>query len=50
RGAPWAAMDLSDGTTIPVMGIQGSDGDRAVAAVREFRRVLAERTRTDRDD
>ena len=43
-------MDLSDGTTIPVMAIQGSDGDRAKTAVREFRRVLAARTRTDRND
>ena len=50
RGAPWAEMDLSDGTTIPVMAIQGSDGDRARTAVREFRRVLAARTRTDRND
>ncbi len=50
RGAPWAEMDLSDGTTIPVMAIQGSDGDRAKAAVREFRRVLAARSRTDRND
>ena len=50
RGAPWAEMDLSDGTTIPVMAIQGSDGDRAKTAVREFRRVLAARTRTDRND
>ena len=46
RGAPWAEMDLSDGTTVPVMAIQGSDGDRAKTAVREFRRVLAARTRT----
>jgi PH (Pleckstrin Homology) domain-containing protein len=50
RGAPWAAMDLSDGTTIPVMGIQGSDGQRAVRALRQLRRALAEHSRTDRDD
>jgi hypothetical protein len=50
RGAPWAEMDLSDGTTIPVMAIQGSDGDRARSAVRDFRTLLAERTSTDRDD
>ncbi len=40
RGAPWAEMDLSDGTTIPVMAIQGSDGDRAILAVRAVRREL----------
>ncbi|MDQ6641535.1 MAG: PH domain-containing protein [Actinomycetota bacterium] len=50
RGAPWAEMDLSDGTTIPVMAIQGSDGDRARSAVREFRTVLADLTSTERDD
>lgn len=50
RGAPWAEMDLADGTTIPVMAIQGSDGQRATAAVREFRAVLADRSRTDRND
>jgi hypothetical protein len=39
-GAPWATLDLSDGTTVPAMGIQGSDGDRARAAVRELRTLL----------
>ena len=28
-GAPWVTLDLADGDTAPVMGIQGSDGDRA---------------------
>jgi hypothetical protein len=50
RGAPWAGVDLSDGTSIPVMGIQGSDGQRAVRAVRELRRLVAEHSRTDRND
>lgn len=36
-GAPWATIDLSDGTTVSVMGIQGSDGARAQRAVREIR-------------
>jgi hypothetical protein len=40
RGAPWATLDLDDGTTVPAMGIQGSDGDRARVAVRELRTVL----------
>jgi hypothetical protein len=40
RGAPWATLDLDDGTTVPAMGIQGSDGDRAREAVRELRLVL----------
>lgn len=39
-GAPWATLDLADGTTISAMGIQGSDGARAQVAVRELRRLL----------
>lgn len=40
RGAPWAVLDLADGTSQAVMGIQGSDGDRAKRAVRELRALL----------
>ena len=43
-GAPWAVLDLADGTTAPAMGIQGSDGARARTAVRELRAVIAEQT------
>ncbi|HYH34619.1 MAG TPA: PH domain-containing protein [Nocardioides sp.] len=39
-GAPWATLDLADGTSQPAMGIQGSDGERARRAVAELRRVL----------
>jgi hypothetical protein len=39
-GAPWATLDLADGTTVPAMAIQGSDGDRARTAVRELRALL----------
>lgn len=42
RGAPWAHLDLSDGETIPMMGIQGSDGDRAIKAVRQVRALIRE--------
>ncbi len=41
-GAPWVTLDLSDGHSVAVMGIQGSDGARARQAVRELR-ALAER-------
>lgn len=41
-GAPWATLDLADGTTVSAMGIQGSDGLRARTAVRELR-VLIDR-------
>jgi hypothetical protein len=50
RGAPWAGMDLSDGTSISMVAIQGSDGERAIRAVRELRRLIAENSRTERDD
>ena len=50
RGAPWAGLDLADGTSIPVMGVQGSDGRRAIRAVQELRALIEERTRTERDD
>lgn len=50
RGAPWAGFDLADGTSISVIAIQGSDGERAVSAVRELRRLIAENTPVERDD
>jgi hypothetical protein len=40
-GAPWAVLDLADGTSAPAMGIQGSDGGRARRAVRELRTLIA---------
>jgi hypothetical protein len=40
-GAPWAVLDLADGTSAPAMGIQGSDGGRAKRAVRELRALIA---------
>jgi hypothetical protein len=40
EGAPWATLDLADGTAVAAMGIQGSDGQRARTAVRELRAVL----------
>ncbi|MDX6302278.1 MAG: hypothetical protein QOF53_3492 [Nocardioidaceae bacterium] len=44
-GNPWAMLDLSDGTSVAAMGIQGSDGDRAMAQVREVRRLIERLTR-----
>jgi hypothetical protein len=37
-------LDLADGTSLPAMGIQGSDGARARTAVRELRALLARST------
>jgi uncharacterized membrane protein YbhN (UPF0104 family) len=42
-GGPWAILELSDGSTVPAMGIQGSDGSRAVGQVKALRAVLQER-------
>ncbi len=39
-GAPWVTLDLADGTTVSVMGIQGSDGARARSAVRQLRALV----------
>ena len=44
-GSPWAILDLSDGTSVPAMGIQGSDGPRAMQQVREVRALVARLTR-----
>ncbi|WP_030484581.1 PH domain-containing protein [Nocardioides aequoreus] len=41
RGAPWGTLDLSDGTTLSMIGIQGSDGARARRAVRQLRATVA---------
>ncbi|MFD6099462.1 PH domain-containing protein [Nocardiopsis flavescens] len=40
EGEPWPSVDLSDGTTLAVMGIQSADGDRARAALEEFRELV----------
>ena len=40
HGAPWATLDLSDGNSVSAVGIQGSDGGRARAAIRELRALL----------
>jgi hypothetical protein len=39
-GAPWVTLDLADGETASVMGIQGSDGTRARTALRELRTLV----------
>ena len=47
RGAPWAVLDTSDGTTVQLMAIQRADGERAVDAVRALRTQLARHTPDD---
>jgi hypothetical protein len=48
-GSPWAVLDLSDGTTVSAVGIQGSDGARAQTQVRQLRALVEAHSRTDRD-
>ncbi|MDQ3615117.1 MAG: PH domain-containing protein [Actinomycetota bacterium] len=50
QGSPWATLDLSDGTSVAAMGIQGSDGARAGASVRQIRALLRQQSRTERND
>jgi len=49
RGAPWAGVDLSDGTSVSLFAIQGSDGQRAIQAVRDLRALVEQHTPTDHD-
>jgi len=49
-GSPWVILDLSDGTTVPAMGIQGSDGARATRQVKELRALVDDNSRTPRND
>lgn len=47
RNRPFAVLDLDDGSTIPVMGIQTADGERAWEQARKLSRLLERQTRTD---
>jgi hypothetical protein len=46
-GSPWAVLDLADGTTRAVMGIQGSDGARAVRHTRQLRALVEQHAASD---
>jgi len=41
-GSPWARLELPDDEYVPVLAIQAMDGERAVTAMRELRRVRRE--------
>lgn len=41
QGAPFPVLDLADGTSRPALGIQATDGERAMRAVRELRMLVA---------
>ena len=40
-GAPWVTLDLADGETASVLGIQASDGRRARVALQELKALVA---------
>lgn len=46
-GNPWAVLDLNDGTTRSALGIQGSDGARAVRQARQLRALVESRAAAD---
>ena len=49
-GRPWVQLDLSDGDTLAVMGIQRADGQYAQAEARRLATLVAQHTATPRDD
>ncbi|MDQ3579058.1 MAG: PH domain-containing protein [Actinomycetota bacterium] len=38
-GAAWARLELPDDEYVPIMAVQAMDGDRAVEAIRDLRRL-----------
>jgi hypothetical protein len=50
EGRPWVQLDLDDGDTLAVMGIQRADGELARREARRLATLVAARTRTTRDD
>jgi hypothetical protein len=49
-GRPWVQLDLADGDTLAVMGIQRADGAFADAEARRLATLVALHTATPRDD
>lgn len=49
-GRPWVQLDLADGDTLAVMGIQSADGARAEAEARRLATLVAVHTATAQDD
>ncbi|MGY4642418.1 PH domain-containing protein [Cellulomonas sp. URHB0016] len=49
-GRPWVQLDLADGDTLAVMGIQSADGARAEAEARRLATLVAVHTTTVQDD
>lgn len=50
QGRPWVQLDLDDGDTLAVMGIQRADGAHAEAEARRLATLVALHSPTTRDD
>lgn len=50
QGRPWVQLDLADGDTLAVMGVQAADGRRAVAEARRLATLVALHSSTTPDD
>ncbi len=50
QGRPWVQLDLADGDTLAVMGVQRSDGELAERQARRMASLVALHSRTPRDD
>lgn len=47
EGEPWPSVDLADGSTLAVMGIQSNDGELALRNLESFRTLLHEHGEAD---
>lgn len=50
HGRPWVQLDLADGETLAVMGVQQADGAYAVGEARRLATLVALHSATPRDD
>lgn len=50
QGRPWVQLDLDDGDTLAVMGIQAADGARATAEARRLSTLVALHSATPTND
>lgn len=50
QGRAWVQLDLADGDTLAVMGIQAADGRRAAAEARRLATLVALHSATPQDD
>lgn len=50
QGRPWVQLDLADGDTLAVMGVQRADGAFAVREAERLATLVALHSRTSRDD